>query len=592
MRIFPFGMLVATSQFVRRDFEGGNGVKIMKKQKLDELRRRAKARLAVESDDFSGKSEDEVRELVQELRTYQIELELQNEELRRVQDELVDARDQYVDLYDFAPVGYLTLSDMGMILEANLTVADLLGQERKALHGQPFSRFIFDEDQDIFYKLFKDLSSTDRQACDLRMRRKDGDWFWSRMECASRKKSEEISNPIRIALHDITEAKLMENEIIKANKLEATALLAGGIAHDFNNLLAIILGNLEFVQEDLLKGRPVSDKLQNAQAGCLRAANLARKFLTFSSGGEPLKKPTPIEALITDTLSLGLAGSSVDFKCFIPDGLWPVEVDAAQMTQALGNVITNAREAMPQGGVIQIRAENVDSIPVSLQGLIDRKAKYVKLSILDQGQGIPREVLPKVFDPYFTSKNLWDKKGLGLGLAVTYSILKKHGGFIDIASLLGAGTTVSIYLPASDRQIVRQESWTPKAPSVYKKILFMDDEEMLRNVTGSMLESLGYEVATACNGEEAIHLYTTAKEAGQPFGAVILDLTIKGGRGGRDTIKRLKELDPDIRAIVASGYSNDPVMANFRKYGFLDALNKPYQLRDLKKSLEGMVDAA
>lgn len=566
----------------------------MEKNKLDELRRKANERLDSEHDDSPENTGDEVRKLLHELRTYQIELELQNDELRRVQEELVETRDQYIDLYDFAPFGYLTLSEKGVIMKANLTLADLLGEERGALQGQPFTRFIFHKDQDRFYKYFRGfVASMDRLVFDLRMQGKNGDWFWAKLECVPRTKGEMSGIHIRIALHDITDAKRLEHEIMQTKKLEATALLAGGIAHDFNNLLAIIMGNLEVVQEDLRKGLPVADKLQEAHNACLHGAELTKKFLTFSSGGEPLITPVPVETLVTDAVSLALVGSNVDFECSFPDGLWPVAVDIGQMTQAIGNVVTNAREAMLQGGVIRIRAENVDSIPENLEILNDPEARFVKVSIQDQGAGIPWDVLTQVFDPYFTSKNLWNKKGLGLGLTVTYSILKKHGGAIDIASQPGAGTTVSMYLPAIDSQIIDpRESRPRKASAVDKKILFMDDEEMLRNVTRSMLESLGYEVETVCNGEEAIALYTTAKGSGRPFGAVILDLTIKGGLGGKETIKRLKEFDPDIRAIVASGYSTAPVMANFRKHGFLDALHKPYQLQDLEKSLEGIGYAA
>lgn len=565
----------------------------MENQKLAELRKRAEERLGSAGGDFLGSSGDDLLAVLHELHTYQIELELQNEELRRVQEELMETRDQYIDLYDFAPVGYLTLSDKGIIMEANLTVADLLGEERRSLSGQPFSRFIFHQDQDIFYKLFRELiTAPDLLICDLRMRRNDSDLFWAKLECLPRAKSEKGSILIRIALHDITQAKRMENEIIQAKKLEATALLVGGIAHDFNNLLSVIMGNLEVAQEDLRKGLPVADELQEAQNACLHAAELTKKFLTFSSGGEPLINSVPVEKIITDAVSLSLAGTNVDFESSFPDGLWPVAVDAGQMTQAIGNVVTNAREAMPQGGVIRIHAENVDFIPGNLEVLNDREAKFVKVTIQDQGVGIPPEVLTQVFDPYFTSKNLWNTKGLGLGLTVTYSILKKHGGAIDIASRQDAGTTVSLYLPASDRQVVTQEARPGKAPSVNKKILVMDDEIMLRNITRKMLENLGYEIETACNGEEAIQLYANAKQAGLPFGVVILDLTIKGGLGGTETIKRLKEIDPDLRAIVASGYSNDPVMADCRKYGFLDILHKPYQMSDLAKSVGDIVDAA
>ena len=243
---------------------------------------------------------------------------------------------------------------------------------------------------------------------------------------------------------------------------------------------------------------------------------------------------------------------------------------------------------MPQGGVIRIDAENVDTIPEQISNAQNgNNAKYIKISILDQGVGISEDVLPQVFDPYFTSKKLWNIKGLGLGLTVTYSIIKKHGGFIEIASQPDTGTTVNIYLPASDRQIAPQKTEAPKAVPISRKILYMDDEEMLRNVTRDMLESLGYTVEVAGNGEEAIQLYSRAKQTDRPFGTVILDLTIKGGMGSKETIRRLKEFDPEIRAIVASGFSDDPVMANFRQHGFFAALHKPYQLRDLDNILGG-----
>jgi two-component system cell cycle sensor histidine kinase/response regulator CckA len=562
-------------------------------ENLDELRKRATEKLGSENYAFSENTRDELRTVLHELHTHQIELELQNEELRRVQEELVETRDQYVDLYDFAPVGYLTLSAKSLIVEANLTLADLLGEERKSLIGRPFSRFIFHEDQDIFYQHFREfIDAKSRRVCDLRMRKKNGDWFWARLECVPKEKSDNSGMRLRIAVNDITDAKRLENEIIKAKKLEATAMLASGIAHDFNNLLAVILGNLEMAQADMLIGQSIAKELQNARQACLSAGNLARKFLTFSSGGKPFKEPTPAEAFIADAVRLALAGSPVNFECFFPEGLWPVEVDAGQMTQAIANVVSNAREAMPQGGAIRIRAENIDSVPGKNRELPNNQdVKYVKVSIQDQGVGIPKDMLPQVFDPYFSSKEMGQEKGMGLGLTVAYSIIKNHGGSIDIASQPNIGTTVSMYLPAIDKQIVSLETKAELTPLVNNKILVMEDEEMLRNVTRDILEMVGYQVEVACNEEEAIELYLQAQLEGSPFGAVILDLTIKGGMGGRETIKRLKEIDPDIRAIVVSGYANDPVMANFKEYGFLDALHKPYQLEDLERSLHAVAHA-
>lgn len=560
----------------------------MKKQKLDELRRRPEESLNAASPDLSGKSGDELRTALQELQIYQTELELQNEELHRVQDELVEARDKWVDLYDFAPVGYLTLSDKNLIEDANLTVAELLGEERRSLIGQPFSRFIFDEDQDIFYTCFRDLvASTNRLPCDLRLLRRNGYWFWAKLECVSRSNSETNCMHIRIALHDNTQTKYLEAEIIKAKKMEATAKLAGGIAHDFNNLLAIILGNIDLAEEDMLQGRPVAQKIQYARKACLCAADLTKQFVTFASGCDPVTKLTSVKPLILYSVRPVLAGSNVDLQCSFPEGLWVVKADISQIALAIGNVITNSKEAMPQGGVIRIEVENVDTVPgQSSNALSGQDAKYVKIAIRDQGVGIPGNILPQVFDPYFTSKGVKHVKGLGLGLTVTYSIVKKHGGFTEIVSQPDTGTTVTIYLPASERQIVPHRPALPAVIPISRKILVMDDEEMLRNVVCDMLERLGYEVEVAANGEEAIQLYTRAKKTGQPFGTVILDLTVKGGMGGKETLRRLKEFDPEVRAIVASGYSVDQILANFKQHGFLAVLQKPYQQRDLDKILD------
>ncbi len=502
---------------------------------LDELRKRATEMLGSGKYPFSENTRDELRTVLHELHTHQIELELQNEELRRVQEELVETRDQYVDLYDFAPVGYLTLSAKSLIVEANLTLADLLGEERKSLLGRPFSRFIFHEDQDIFYQHSRELiEAKSRRVCDLRMRKKNGDWFWARLVCVPKEKSDNSGMRLRIAVNNITEAKRLENEIIKAKKLEATALLAGGIAHDFNNLLAVILGNLEMAQADMLIGRSIAKELQTAREACLSAGTLTKKFLTFSAGGEPLKELIPVEAFITDAVSLALAGSPVNSECFFPEGLWPVEVDAGQMTQAIANVISNAREAMPQGGAIRIRAENVDSVPGENRQLPDNQgAKYVKVSIQDQGVGIAKDILPQVFDPYFSSKEMGQEKGMGLGLTVAYSIIKNHGGSIDIASQPNNGTTVSMYLPAIDRQIVSPEAGAELTPMVNNKILVMDDEEMLRDVTRDILEMVGYRVETACNGEEAIRALFAGATCRRAFWSGYSRFDRQGRHGGQ-----------------------------------------------------------
>ena len=461
--------------------------------------------------------------------------------------------------------------------------------------GSPFSQYIFHEDQDIFYKHLRVLTDVaNPYVCELRLLRQDtADWFWVRLESVPQAKNEKSGILIRITVQDITESKRMEAEIMKVQKLEATAMFAGGIAHDFNNLLTVIHGNLDLAQEERMGNRSIAEQLHKAREACLSAADLTKKFLTFSSGGAPFKKLTAVEEIFTEAASLALAGSDVHSESFFPEGLWPVEVDTDQMILALGNMFTNARESMPHGGMIRIRAENVDAVPGKIWKFLNgQTGKYVKVSLEDRGQGIAKEILPQVFDPYFTSKNTRQKKGLGLGLTVSYSIIKKHGGAIDIASQQNIGTTVSIYLPATVKQIVPQESKPPTVFPLNKKILLMDDEEMLRNVVGNLLEALGYEVELACDGEEAIQIYVKAQQTGSPFAAVILDLTVKGGMGGKETIKRLIEFDPNVRAIVVSGYANDPIMSNCETYGFLVALQKPFQLKDLRETLRNIFGAA
>jgi CheY-like chemotaxis protein len=308
-------------------------------------------------------------------------------------------------------------------------------------------------------------------------------------------------------------------------------------------------------------------------------------LLTFSKGGAPVKKAVSLEEIIKDSSGFALRGSRVRAVVNLADGLWPVEADEGQIGQGVNNIVINAVHAMPEGGVIRISAENVilgedSGIPVD-------QGDYVKVTFSDQGIGIPAEFLPKIFDPYFTTK----QKGSGLGLAVTYSIIKNHGGHISVESELGKGTTFFVYLPASRTSVVEKTYEKDIPVSGKERVLIMDDEDMLREVAGMMLEELGYEVDFARDGEEAIQCYKKALESFHPFDAVIMDLTVPGGKGGKETIKELLKIAPEVKAIVSSGYSHDPVMSNFKEYGFSDVISKPYKcselLNVLRRVLEG-----
>jgi PAS domain S-box-containing protein len=386
------------------------------------------------------------------------------------------------------------------------------------------------------------------------------------------------------AILDITERKQMEEEVIRIQKIESIGILAGGIAHDFNNILTAILGNISlakiFAQSDnrILKG------LNKAEEASLRARDLTQQLLTFSKGGAPIRKSVSVAKLLRDTTAFTLSGSDIKCEFSLSDGLWPAEIDEGQITQVVNNVVLNARQAMPKGGTIRVSAENHTFVSVP-QDLPLEEGRYVKISIEDNGVGIPESDLSKIFDAYFTTK----EKGAGLGLSISYSIVKKHGGYINVKSKQGAGTTFCIYLPASkDRETVEPET----APERFEraiKVLVMDDEPLIRDTALAMLEHLGCEAEAAADGTEAIERYGRARNAGRPFDVVILDLTVPGGMGGKEAITKLQEIDPAVRGIVSSGYANDPVMAYFADFGFCGVVTKPYSMGKLAGALRKTV---
>ena len=388
-------------------------------------------------------------------------------------------------------------------------------------------------------------------------------------------------------VQDITESKKMEEELLRAQKLESIGHLAGGIAHDFNNLLSIIIGNIELAKNDIKHEIGAFENLKEAENATLQAKGLTKQLITFSKGGLPAKEVGSIGELVMDATNLSLSGSSIKCTFLIPNDLWPVDFDKGQMKHAVKNMIVNAAESMPDGGTINVTAENF--IVAAERKLPLPEGKYVKISIRDQGVGIPEEHLSMIFDPYFSTKEMGIQKGMGLGLATTYSIISRHDGHITVESEVGAGTTFTLYLPAHEKDVkkvkLKEISKPEKSAIRTGRILLMDDEEMIRKFGKQVLNRFGYHAELAKDGVEAIELYKNAIDSGKPFEAVILDLTIKEGTGGADTIKKLKEIDPQVRAIVSSGYSNNPVMEDFRQYGFMGALTKPYTMKDLDDTL-------
>ena len=386
--------------------------------------------------------------------------------------------------------------------------------------------------------------------------------------------------PVRMAgtVQDVTEHRKMEAEILKAQKLDSIGVLAGGIAHDFNNLLLGIIGNVSVAKTYCRPGEKVAEMLDEIEKAALRTKGLTRQLLTFSKGGQPLREPVSMEQIARDTAHIVLRGSSVSCDYSFPDGLWPVVADQGQLSQALNNIILNSMQSMPDGGVVKISSENIEvteGAPLPL-----RPGRYVKTTIEDRGFGIPVKLLPKVFDPFFTTK----QKASGLGLAVTYSIIKKHQGHIGMDSEPGTGTAVHVYLPASKVEPAGKEKETIFLGS--GRVLVMDDEELVRDVASEMLKVLGYEAEFATEGREAVDMYAAALAQGRPFDLVILDLTVPGGMGGKETMKKLMEIDPGVKAIVSSGYSKDTILAEYRKFGFSGVIAKPYRVSEFSKAVK------
>ncbi len=350
------------------------------------------------------------------------------------------------------------------------------------------------------------------------------------------------------------------------------------------------MGNIDLAQMDSEPDGRVFERLAYAKEGCTNLKNLIRQFIIFSKGGTANREIGSIEELIKDSAIRVIKSPNVISDLFMETDLWTVAYDKVQMKQVIGNLISNASESMPSGGQIKIYAENITAAVARKEaGLPMEEGDYVKISVQDKGTGIREEHLGRIFDPYFSTK----KKGRGLGLTTVYSIIKKHYGYIYADSKPGAGTTFYLYLPASKKEIPRKQETKAAKPVLHKgKILIMDDEEIIIDVAVQMLSQLGYDVKFSKNGTQAIETYKKAMISGKPFDVVILDLHVEGGMGGKEAIRELLKIDPDVKGIVSSGYSNDPEMADFEKHGFTGIVEKPYSIQELGQTLENIMRIA
>jgi len=519
---------------------------------------------------------------------------------KKAQDDLRESENKYRSLIDFAVDGIILSSPSGQILEVNSCMCKITGLSREGILGKnindalffgkhnnkislgfdllsPTDALFFGKHNNKISLGFDLLSPTDTIIREFCLHTTDG--FDIIIEMHTKMMPDGNFQSI---IRDITDRKKAEEELQKISKLRSLGILSGGIAHDFNNILTGLYGNISLAKGDLNKDHPSFEALEDAEKSMTRAIRLTKQLLTFAKGGDPVKEDVSLGKLVEEVVRFDLSGSNI-LPVFdeVPD-LWLAEVDKGQMQQVISNLTINAKQAMPNGGHIFISLANADINENSLGGL--KKGKYLKLTVKDEGMGIDQSHLDRIFDPYFSTK----QTGSGLGLATCYSVMTRHGGQISVTSELGKGSCFTLYIPASEKRKTQTDvSFSQTFQHIRKKhrILLMDDEEMIRSLVVKMLSKTGDLVDTAVEGKIAVEMYKKAYDDGNPYDFLIMDLTIPGGVGGEKAIKEILKINPDAKAIVSSGYAEDPVMARYTDYGFKGIIAKPYTASALEVAI-------
>ncbi len=496
-------------------------------------------------------------------------------ERKQAEEELRLSEELFHTLCNAAPLGIFRTDDAGNNLYCSSGWEKITGMAAADGKGQSWLNGIHPDDLKDHLQSWKEAVAAGLIHChEHRRLTSQNKTIWVRTLVSPLKSPEGRISGYVGTMEEITELRQAGEDQLKSQKIESLGILAGGIAHDFNNILTIILGNISLARLQLGNPEKVTSRLEEAENATVRAKDLAQQLLTFARGGEPVKENIELHSLLREAAGFALHGSNVKGKFLVADDLLPVEADEGQLGQVIQNLVLNAVQAMPEGGTVTVEAENIAAD--------EQAGNIIKISITDTGAGISNEHLQRIFDPYFTTK----QKGSGLGLATCYSIIMKHGGRIEAASTLGKGSTFRLFLPASKQQNTIRKSSEKGLFRGSGHVLVMDDEEDIRHLTEVMLADLGYTVESVENGSRAVELYRKKREEKRPFAAVILDLTIPGEMGGKEAMDRMLGIDPDIKAIVSSGYSTDPIMANYRDYGFSAVLVKPYRLEDISKVLQ------
>ncbi len=568
--------------FITRSFTAPIGVLKSAAEKIG--RGNLDTEIGIDSKDEIGQLAESIRNMTTDLKiitTSRDNLTLEIVQRRKAEEAIKESEEKYRILFEReSDAIFIYDPDTTNILDANEATFKMYGYDRDEVIGMSCLNFSAEiEKSSAALEKIRENNNVNI-TCRLH-RKKDGTVF--PVDISGYSITLNGKNVMYAVSRDITERKQLEEERQKIVKLESIGILAGGIAHDFNNLLAVMRNNIYLSKMIIDRDSELYENMESTEKVIYRASNLTQQLLTFAKGGMPVKNTSSIIDLIKESTGFALRGSNVNCEYNVSDDLWPVEVDEGQMNQVIHNLVLNAAQAMPNGGTIQTSLENfiLDSdIGLPLQG-----GAYVKITVKDQGVGIKEDQIMNIFDPYFTTK----ETGHGLGLSITYSIIRNHNGHITVESETGVGTTFTIYLPASEKHIDMNDLEEEVFIAGEGKVLIMDDEEVIRESVKKLLINRGYEVECVNEGNEATALYKKAMEASRPFDAVILDLTIRGGMGGKETIKKLREINPNVKAIVSSGYSNDPVMANYREYGFCGLFAKHHKVTELGKTLHNII---
>jgi PAS domain S-box-containing protein len=502
---------------------------------------------------------------------------------QRTQYLLREGEENFRMLVENANDGILLAGSQGTHLFANRRAAEITGYSTDELLKVTIKDLAHpDELPKIMERFVMRMARQDApRQYETVIRRKDGESL--PIEITASRTTWKGQPAVIVVFRDIAERRQLEEEHLRTAKLESLGTLAGGIAHDFNNILTGVLANVSLAGLHVPPDGKARHLLAQAEKATLRARDLTHQLLTFAKGGVPVKKVFRVADRLEDWVTFALRGSSTKAEIDPGSNLWAVEADEGQISQVIQNVVINADQAMPNGGTVRVRASNAQ-IGAGANLPLD-PGKYVRLCVIDEGIGIPPEHLPRIFDPYFTTK----QRGSGLGLATAFSIVRNHEGAVSVESELGVGTTIEIYLPAWDGPLPE----TPCSEETLRKgsgrILVMDDEEAVREAAGEVLRHVGYDASFARDGAEAVDLYRRARESGTPFDAVIVDLTVPGGIGGKEAVRQIAAFDPGVKAVVSSGYANDPVMADYRHHGFSAVITKPYSTREMGKVLGNLL---